>query len=131
MKGQRVYKYDCPICGMPMPVSFGSPTEAICTDCKTRFLEEHKQDDLAACPFCNSSDLKHSLNVPYHYGAVGVRVRCNECGAVGGIGVIHEHKEFDRPPLFGKDTIENGFVKANAKWNRRARYESRNVDQRS
>lgn len=120
MKGPRVEKYDCPICAKPIRVSFGSPGEAICTDCKNGFLEAHKHDDLSACPFCNSSDLKHSLNVPYYYGPVGVRVRCNECGAVGGIGAIHEYTDLDKPPLFGKETIENGFAKANAKWNRRA-----------
>lgn len=119
----KVKEYYCPICGKQMKVSFGSPTESICLECKKNILKEHESDELKNCPFCNADrgQIKYNLSVPYYYGAVGVRVRCSDCGAVGGIGSIYhyENNSCSIPPIFNYETITNGFVQAKAKWNRR------------
>ena len=120
----KVEKYLCPVCGKNMKVSFGSPVESICLECKKRILEEHEKDSLENCPFCNADRLQlhYALSVPYYYGAFGVRVRCNCCGATGGIGGIskYENNDCSKPPIFNYETITNGFAKAKAKWDRRA-----------
>lgn len=120
----KVEKYDCPVCGKAMKVSFGTPVESICTECKQSFLKEHETDTLKNCAFCNAdrSQIRYQLSVPYYYGAVGVRVRCDCCGALSGVGGIYRYEEFgcSKPPLFNRQTIEDGFKKANEKWNRRA-----------
>lgn len=122
-KRPKVEKYDCPVCGKNMKVSFGTPTESICAECKQGFLKEHENDTLENCPFCDAdrSHVSHSLSVPYLYGAVGVRVRCGCCGAMSGVGGIYHYENADcsKPPLFNRETIENGFKTANEKWNRR------------
>ena len=120
-KLQKVEKYDCPVCGKSMKVSFGSPVESICSDCKENFLKEHEADTLDNCPFCNAdrSHIRHRLNVPYYYGAAGVRVRCDCCGASSGVGGIYRYTDLSKPPLFNRETIDDGFKKANVKWNRR------------
>ena len=123
-KMPKVEKYDCPVCGKAMKVSFGSPVESICTECKQSFLKEHETDTLKNCAFCNAdrSQIRYQLSVPYYYGAVGVRVRCDCCGALSGVGGIYRYEDFgcSKPPLFNRETIEDGFKKANEKWNRRA-----------
>lgn len=125
----KVEKYCCPVCGKDMRVSFGSPVEAICHECKNRILEEHENDDLKNCPFCNAdrSQIHYALSVPYYYGATGVRVRCKCCGATGGIGGIYHYENCDcsKPPIFNYETITNGFAKAKEKWDRMADNEQR------
>jgi len=125
-KPPKVEKYNCPVCGNAMKVSFGSPAESICDDCKQAFLRNHEQDQLENCPFCNAGRdrLRHGLFVPYFYGTEGVMVVCKECGARGGIGDIRKKITWGEPSLFNRETIEDGFKKANEKWNRRAADES-------
>lgn len=121
-KPPRVEKYNCPVCGNAMKVSFGSPVDSICTDCREGFLKEHKNDTLKNCAFCNADreHLRHSLLTPYFYGTEGVSVVCKECGARGGIGDIRKKSTWGEPSLFNRETIEDGFKKASEKWNRRA-----------
>lgn len=122
-KRPKVEKYDCPICGKNMKVSLGTPSESICSECKKMFLEWHESDNLENCPFCNAdrSQVCHSLSVPFLYGPEGVRVRCKCCGAMSGVGGIYHYVDntCSKPPLFNRETIEDGFKKANEKWNRR------------
>lgn len=125
LKPPKVKEYFCPICSEQMKVSFGSPVELICHECKNKILQEHEADELKNCPFCNADrkQLKYSLSVPYYYGACGVRVLCSNCHTASGYGSIYHYENNDctKPPLFNYETITNGFVKARAKWNRRAK----------
>lgn len=120
----KVKEYFCPICGKQMKVSFGSPVESICDECKEKFQKEHEADELKNCPFCNADrkQIIYKLSVPYYYGATGVRVYCKSCHAASGIGSIYhyENNNCSKPPIFNYETITNGFVQAKAKWNRRA-----------
>ena len=125
-------EYLCPSCGKKIKSSFEGPAELICTDCKNYFLKDHEQDELDNCPFCNAErdHLKYSLYVPYFYGMQGVRVHCRKCGAASGFGDIKRNTSWDcsTPPLFSRETIEDGFKQAQQKWNRRADNERRESD---
>jgi hypothetical protein len=55
-------------------------------------------------------------------------VVCKECGARGGIGDIRKRITWEEPSLFNRETIEDGFKKANEKWNRRVGNEHRKAD---
>lgn len=113
----------CPCCNESLNTDvLGRPMASICRNCEERILKQHKEDQLKNCPFCNGSDLKHTLSVPFYFGAEGVTVRCNKCGAKSGLGSITKRITFDLavPPIFNEETIHNGFEEANNKWNRRA-----------
>ena len=117
-------KHFCASCGKEMKPHrhFSTPEKSVCDECLSELQTEHEADLFEKCPFCGGNDMEYIISVPYLYGAEGVRVRCKTCGAFSGYGDIRRRTSCDLsiPPIFNRETIENGFKSARDKWNRRA-----------
>lgn len=117
-------KHLCASCGKELKphLHCSYPEKSVCDECLNELLAEHEADIFEKCPFCGGSDMEYIISVPYLYGAEGIRVRCKTCGALSGYGNIRRRTTLDLsiPPIFNRETIEDGFEKARQKWNRRA-----------
>lgn len=118
-------EHNCAYCGEKLETHWSAkhPASTICDKCQKEIVKRHNANDyLAKCPFCGGNVLEYILRAPYFYGAEGVLVRCKTCGATSGYGGIIKRETLDLsvPPIFNAETIENGFTKAQEKWNRRA-----------
>lgn len=114
----------CAYCGKKLSVhrAMSRPDSTICEECQKELIKRHNENDhFEQCPFCGGKDFKYVLQAPYFYGAEGVRVRCETCGSMGGYGGIRNNDwSGDKLiSLFNAQTLEDGFAKANAKWNTR------------
>lgn len=117
-------KHLCASCGKELKphLHFSTPEKSVCDECLNELLKEHETDLFEKCPFCGGDTMEYIIYVPYLYGAEGIRVRCKTCGAFGGYGDIRKRTTWDLsiPPIFNRETIEDGFKKAQEKWNGRA-----------
>ncbi len=116
-------KRECAACGKELKIHWSSthPDSTICDECQKELVERHNAEDhFERCPFCGGNEFKYILRAPYYYGAEGVKIKCKGCGAEGGWGEIRTSFLSPEGAVFNRETIENGFKRANEKWNKRA-----------